>query len=212
MSKDKKVYQFKVSLNDVKPPVWRRFLIPADASFWALHVAIQDCFGWIGYHLHRFYIGPAWDTNSILISMPNPVHGAFALEDDCSEGELDEVETKIEQLISREQKTANYIYDFGDNWIHKIQLEQIHPFDKNANYPQLIKGKRACPWEDSGGPRGYQYKLEILRDKDHEYHQEILDWVGVDSYEDLDLENFDPKSIEFSDPAEELKLYRELLL
>ena len=37
-----KVYQFKIQLQEVKPPVWRRIRVPASSTFWDLHVAIQD--------------------------------------------------------------------------------------------------------------------------------------------------------------------------
>jgi dihydropteroate synthase len=50
-----------------------------------------------------------------------------------------------------ENRSADYTYDFGDNWEHKIQLEKILPREKNINYPICIKGKRACPPEDCGG-------------------------------------------------------------
>ncbi len=48
--------QFKVTLAEVEPPVWRRIEVPADYSFWDLHVAIQDAMGWLDYHLHVFEV------------------------------------------------------------------------------------------------------------------------------------------------------------
>jgi hypothetical protein len=34
--------------------VWRRFLIHKGATFYELHRAIQDAFGWLDYHLFEF--------------------------------------------------------------------------------------------------------------------------------------------------------------
>ena len=34
--------QFKVTLRGVEPPVWRRFLVPADGSFWDLGGALSN--------------------------------------------------------------------------------------------------------------------------------------------------------------------------
>ncbi len=48
--------QFKITLQDVKPAVWRRIQTPAGYSFWDLHVAIQDAMGWKDMHLHEFQI------------------------------------------------------------------------------------------------------------------------------------------------------------
>jgi hypothetical protein len=50
------VYQFKVSLLDIKPVIWRRIQAPSTYSFWDLHVAIQDAMGWLDCHLHKFQI------------------------------------------------------------------------------------------------------------------------------------------------------------
>ena len=58
---------------------------------------------------------------------------------------------KIADYFSMENRTADYVYDFGDNWEHKIQLEKILPREKDIKYPICIKGKRACPPEDCGG-------------------------------------------------------------
>jgi len=48
------VYQFKITLEDAKPPIWRRIQVPETYTFWDLHVAIQDAMGWSDYHLHEF--------------------------------------------------------------------------------------------------------------------------------------------------------------
>ena len=48
------VLQFKIELLDTSPVVWRRIQVPADYSFWDLHVAIQDAMGWTDSHLHDF--------------------------------------------------------------------------------------------------------------------------------------------------------------
>jgi len=50
----------ELDLEGEAPPVWRVIEVPADANFWALHVAIQDAMGWLDYHLHAFEVaGPS---------------------------------------------------------------------------------------------------------------------------------------------------------
>ncbi len=56
MSNANVVYQFKITLKEIKPPLWRRIQVPATYSFWDLHVAIQDSMGWTDTHLHNFEI------------------------------------------------------------------------------------------------------------------------------------------------------------
>jgi len=206
MAKTPQIYQLKVVLQDIKPPVWRRLLIPSDATFWELHIAIQDSFGWEDYHLHQFFVGPAWDRNVTHIAIPNP-------EDVWAEGEeaLDESKTRLQQFLSEEQPRVSYAYDFGDNWEHKITLEKILPYDSQETYPQAIAGKRACPWEDSGGTGGYEDKIEILKDTKHPDHRAIADWVGIDDFSELDLESFEPEKVIFRNAATELRRYKKAM-
>jgi len=48
------VFQFKITLKGIKPPIWRQIQVPEIYTFWDLHVAIQDAMGWDDYHLHEF--------------------------------------------------------------------------------------------------------------------------------------------------------------
>lgn len=50
------IYQFKITLAGVKPPIWRRIQVPESYTFWDLHVAIQDAMGWLDCHLHQFEV------------------------------------------------------------------------------------------------------------------------------------------------------------
>ena len=52
MSKAKRVYQFKITLLDTKPPIWRRIQVAENYRFWDLHMAIQNAMGWQNCHLH----------------------------------------------------------------------------------------------------------------------------------------------------------------
>ncbi|MBU1702579.1 MAG: plasmid pRiA4b ORF-3 family protein, partial [Candidatus Eisenbacteria bacterium] len=50
------ILQFKIILQGIKPPIWRRIQIPSDYTFWDFHVAIQDAMGWQDSHLHHFHL------------------------------------------------------------------------------------------------------------------------------------------------------------
>ena len=54
MTTSKLVYQLKVTLDDSKPPIWRRLLVLEDTSLFTLHKIIQRAMGWQDYHLHMF--------------------------------------------------------------------------------------------------------------------------------------------------------------
>lgn len=50
------VYQFRIDLNDIRPPIWRRIHVPETYTFFGLHIAIQNAMLWSGGHLHKFYV------------------------------------------------------------------------------------------------------------------------------------------------------------
>ena len=53
--KTDRIYQFKVTLKDIKPPVWRRVQVP-DCTLGELHEVIQIAMGWTDSHLHQFVV------------------------------------------------------------------------------------------------------------------------------------------------------------
>jgi len=191
----KHVYQFKVTLKDIRPPIWRRIQVPESYSFWDLHVAIQAAMGWLDYHLHVFEIFNPKKGIKEEIGIPDEEWGLADVEMHAG------WEKKISKYFTLENNKAFYTYDFGDDWRHEVVLEKILPKDKDATYPLCIKGKRACPPEDCGGVWGYQDLLEILSDPDDEQYDEQMEWLGGE----FDPEHFDIPEIKFEDPDERLK-------
>lgn len=112
------------------------------------------------------------------------------------------VEQKIAKWFSMENRLANYIYDFGDGWEHTVKLEKILPRENGVNYPICIGGKRACPPEDYGGIWGYEQLLDIVSDKNHEEHEEMMEWLGGE----FDPEHFDVEEVRFDDPDKRRKI------
>jgi hypothetical protein len=187
-----KIYQFKITLQDSAPPIWRRIQVPETYTFWDLHVAIQDAFGWADYHLHEFEILHPTSKRKVRIGFP---------DDDFGRDILINWKQKISDYFSLENKKSNYTYDFGDDWEHSVLLEKILPSEKNINYPRCIKGKRACPPEDCGGIWGYEEFLEAIKDSSHEQHEEMLEWIGGE----FDPEHFNPGEVHFDDPDKRRK-------
>ena len=56
MSNPKSIYQIKVTLDDSKPPIWRRVLAPENVTLYQLHRILQIVMGWTDSHLHMFTI------------------------------------------------------------------------------------------------------------------------------------------------------------
>ena len=168
------IYQLKVTLNDIHPPIWRRILVPGNTTLLKLHDILQIVMGWWDYHLHMFTIA-------------DEIYGDPADDEYGELGTLNEARYKLSQVIYGAGQRFSYEYDFGDSWDHTLLVEKIGPPEEGVHYPLCLKGKRACPPEDVGGVWGYEGFLEAIRDPNHEEHDEYLEWAGGE----FDPEGFD---------------------
>lgn len=170
------IYQIKITLKHVRPPIWRRLLVPADIKLGKLHRILQATMGWTDSHMHAFRQGMEQ------YGVPSrEFPGMFR----------DERNVRLDQLIGVGDKLI-YEYDFGDGWEHEIKVEKILPAEKGKRYPTCLAGKRACPPEDCGGPWGYVQLLEILRNPGHEEYEDMREWAGSDvDPEEFDLDDVD---------------------
>jgi hypothetical protein len=173
-----KTYQLKIELEGASPPIWRRVLVPGNASLGRLHDIIQVAMGWSNAHLHQFIVDrqihsdPAFELN----------------EFGDAPGVRNESKTLLMNVAPRAGKVLVYEYDFGDSWTHRIKVEKILKQEPAiGSAVTCIDGARACPPEDCGGVWGYEDMLQILKDPEHEEHESTLEWLG----EDFDPEAFD---------------------
>jgi hypothetical protein len=146
------VYQLKITLRDIKPPVWRRVQVK-DCTLAQLHDIIQTCMGWDDAHLHEFEIG-------------GERYGDPLQWQDDFGGEMEvgnEGKVKLSQVVDQGLKKFGYVYDMGDNWGHTIQVEKVLDAEPGVRYPRCVAGKRACPPEDCGGPWGYGDFLQAIQ-------------------------------------------------
>lgn len=172
------IYQFKITLLDIKPAIWRRIQVP-HCTLADLHEYIQAAFGWEDYHLHQFQIdGERYE--------PPPAPDDFEFDPDIR----DETQVVLSGLIPRSGRKPRWVYeyDFGDGWRHEVQFEGFVPHDPKAKYPVCVEGEQACPPEDCGGPWGYADYVAAITDPNHEEHDEMLAWRGP-----FDPEAFDAK-------------------
>jgi len=187
------ICQFKVTLKYIEPAIWRRIQVSENYSFWALHVAIQDSMGWSDFHLHGFrMIQPATGLK-VNIGIPDEEMNIVILP-----GRTE----KMAKYFSLENPDADYIYDFGDNWEHSVNLGKILPAKEGTKYPLCTGGKRACPPEDCGGVPGYENFLQIIRNPEHEEYESMVSWIGGK----FDPEHFNSKEVVFNDPDERWEL------
>lgn len=156
-------YLLRISLMDIDPEIWRRFVVPGNITLDRLHDVIQIVMGWEDYHLFDFRIGKKRYTE-------HPESRDDGVE--CGRH-------RLVDLIKQKGREFFYTYDFGDNWEHRLVVEDSRVEVPDMRFPLIcIDGARACPPEDVGGPYTYPEFLAAMKDPEDERHQEYLDWIG----------------------------------
>ena len=115
-------FGLKVTLRGVKPPVWRRLLMPGTMTLGQLHTAIQAAMGWHDSHLHVFDIG-------------GDAFGDPRSVDDVA----DEKRPTLNGLLRSSVVRFGYTYDFGDNWEHTIAFEKQRSPGRGGNLSDLYR-------------------------------------------------------------------------
>ncbi|HBO45349.1 MAG TPA: hypothetical protein DD670_15750 [Planctomycetaceae bacterium] len=155
------VYRVKITLDDFRPPIWRCVEVE-DCSLELLHDVVQDAMGWHNYHLYEFRIADE--------AYSNP----RTLEDD----QRSAAELTLGELVARQLTQFEYVYDFGDNWSHVVEIEPIGPAQEQTHYPRCVGGERACPPEDCGGSERYARFLKALDNPDDPAFDDACDVLG----------------------------------
>jgi hypothetical protein len=166
-----------MTLQGIYPSIWRR-IETKDCTLGELHALIQVTMGWEFEHLYRFNIGGVEYAD---LDMMNDED----VEDACG-AMLSEV-----LPVQNRRPRFQYEYDFGDEWIHQLIVEERFPPEKGVKYPICVAGQRACPPEDCGGPWAYTDFLEAVSNPDHRRHEERLEWLG----DEFDPEKFDLEGV-----------------
>lgn len=164
------VFELKVTLDSIKPPIWRAFQVPAEITFARLHKVLQIVMGWKDYHLFVFKAGKEcigihsdWDGNGKI---------------------QDSGKIKLSEVLHLEGQKVTYVYDFGDNWQHTVEVVKIIAGAAGFKNILCTGGQRACPPEDCGSCPGYMEIIEQLKLPAKQRDPDMLDWLE---------ENYDPE-------------------
>ncbi len=132
------VHRFKVSLGRT----WRRIEMPADCVLADLAGAILDAYRFDYDHLYCFTLRK---RNGTKLNVESP--GC-----DC---EVFADELAIGMAPMRVGETFPFLYDFGDNWQFKIELEDILHTNPRLKKPRIIESHGEAPnqygWDESEG-------------------------------------------------------------
>jgi hypothetical protein len=180
---------FKIELEHTDPKVTRSFKVSPLISMYEMHHIIQIVMGWTNSHLYQFNVG-------------EQVIADIRLVDDELGPVTDVKDVMVTQVFSHVGNTITYEYDFGDGWMHHLELVEIstHPIDEELT--QIIGGENACPPENCGGTYGFKELKEILMNPKHPEFKSTKRWVG---------NKFDPMHFDIIEVQKNLKKLGSLI-
>ena len=157
MRRDVKKWTIRISLQGIRPIIWRKLEVPSNISMAFLGFVLLEAMGWENEHLHQFrkgyhFYSPASQQDPDMF----PDFGA-AINHKSEEFCLSDI------MVGKGDK-IHFDYDFGDDWHHQILLSSVDKYTKDEpRKVKLIGGKNACPPEDCGGEWGYNTLCEYFR-------------------------------------------------
>ena len=145
------VYQLKVALKAIEPPIWRRIRVRGGILLPRLHTVIQRAMGWRDAHLHEFII------RDVRYGEPEPDEPHYEVEPERN--------FSLREVAPLAGLRFEYVYDLGDGWLHDVLVERIdeapspscHPSASPGSapvHPKIAAGSLATQscWRSSGIP------------------------------------------------------------
>jgi hypothetical protein len=178
-----KAFVLRVQLACEDLLIWRKIVVPARMTFNGLHRVLQASFNWYDEHLHQFQ----------LLDPDNEV-AAESEPDDPFELGLDMGPAR--ELFSERKRLSAYLprfgrllyrYDFGDAWLHIVDLEEtIENYTRPL--PSCLDGAGTAPPEDVGGEPGFlEFLAAIDEGADTQERDEMLEWAKSQDWQPYDL-------------------------
>ena len=165
------IVEIRVTLDHVEPTVTRTLQVPDAIRLDRLHMALQAAMGWDDMHLYAFTAG------GVTWGAPDPDIGG----DDRPADKI----TLAEAMADTGTHRFRYVYDFGDDWLHRLEIGPGTAPLPGTVYPRLTEVAGRCPPEDVGGVPGYEMFLAVMADPAHPEHDDLRDWHGGDFDPDM---------------------------
>jgi hypothetical protein len=106
--------------------------IRGDQTLDQLHQAIFAAFDRSDEHLYEFQFGKRpFDPKGPNYGIPDPHEG--------KKGYGDARTTTLDALALKPNRVFGYLFDFGDEWFHQLQVERIERAIPTVTYPRVVK-------------------------------------------------------------------------
>ena len=161
-----KIARIRIELEHIAPLIWRRVDVSLTTNLRALHEIIQAVMPWENYHLYQFAVGER------VYGEPDPEDAVWGRKIYQAKG------MRLGTLVERGLTELHYTYDFGDDWHHRVILEEVLDATPGTDYPLFIDGERIAPPEDVGGPPGFMDFVEAMAKPRHPQRKDLVRWYG----------------------------------
>lgn len=113
--------------------VSRTIQIKGNQTLQNLHQIIYTAFDRWDEHLYEFNLGKGPSDRSVLYSLPTNT------ENEGNDEVGDVSKTTIESLELTIDRSFGYWFDFGDDWLHQINVVAIDEKTGSGKYPKIVK-------------------------------------------------------------------------
>jgi hypothetical protein len=161
-----KIARIRIELEHIAPRIWRRVDVSLTTNLRALHEIIQAVMPWENCHLYQFKVGEAvyGETDPTGAAWGRKIFQAKSM--------------RLGTLMDRGITELRYTYDFGDDWQHRIIVEEVIDGTPGTDYPLFVDGERTAPPEDVGGPPGFMDFIEAMAKPHHPQRKDLVRWYG----------------------------------
>ncbi|WP_022667027.1 IS1096 element passenger TnpR family protein [Desulfospira joergensenii] len=141
-----KIFQLRVSIIGI-PRLYRLIDISGNCSFEDLHDMIFKVFDRYDPHLYSFFLTRE-DSKSFRTIYDSPeITHPQNVEDIMGYGRKrrSAAETRIGDIELNEKDVFHYLFDFGDDWWHRIRVQKIGRVRTTKKHMKLIKSAGSSP-------------------------------------------------------------------
>jgi hypothetical protein len=141
-----KQYQFKVSIMGL-PKVYRVIEASGNCTFDDLHDAIFAAFDRYDEHLYSFFITKSDSKSRRSIMQAPEITHPEAMEDFMGFGKKTRstANTTIDDVQLEVKDVFHYLFDFGDDWWHRIRVESITESSSGKKSVRIVKSVGQSP-------------------------------------------------------------------
>ena len=120
--------------------------IRGDQTLHQFHQAIFAAYDRTGEHRYQFQLGKRpFDPNGPNYGIPDPESGEKADKDART--------SNVDDLGLDPHRAFGYVFDFGDEWFHQVQVEKIEKAIPTVTYPRVIRRVGKSPPIGDGSVR-----------------------------------------------------------